>query len=113
MEYPVEYLKWSILKNHVQLFRCTVNPLLSPPPSSPSNKPLPTNKPPLCDRKTCELHILLNRALRRAILMKADLVVSLHAHHLFSGRACSCKKTPVHVDMFFSNYYNLQSVHFE
>ena len=33
-------------------------------------------------------------ALRRAILMKADPVVSLHAHRLFSGRACSCKKSP-------------------
>ena len=29
-------------------------------------------------------------ALRHAILMKADLLVSLHAHRLFSGRACSC-----------------------
>ena len=33
-------------------------------------------------------------ALRRAILMKADPVVSLHAHRLFSGRAGSCKKDP-------------------
>ena len=33
-------------------------------------------------------------ALRRAILMKADPVVSLHAHRLFSGRARSCKKDP-------------------
>ena len=33
-------------------------------------------------------------ALRRAILMKANPVVSLHAHRLFSGRACSCKKEP-------------------
>ena len=33
-------------------------------------------------------------ALRRAILMKADPVVSLHAHRLFSGRACSCEKEP-------------------
>ena len=32
--------------------------------------------------------------LRRAILMKADPVVSLHARRLFSGRACSCKKDP-------------------
>ena len=29
-------------------------------------------------------------ALRDAILMKADLLVRLHAHGLFSGRACSC-----------------------
>ena len=29
-------------------------------------------------------------ALRHAILMKADLLVSLHAHGLFSGRASSC-----------------------
>ena len=34
------------------------------------------------------------RAFRRAILMKVDPVVSLHAHRLFSGRACSCKKDP-------------------
>ena len=33
-------------------------------------------------------------ALRRAILMKENPVVSLHAHRLFSGRACSCKKDP-------------------
>ena len=32
--------------------------------------------------------------LRRAILMKTNPVVSLHAHRLFSGRACSCKKDP-------------------
>ena len=31
---------------------------------------------------------------RRTILMKADLVMSLHANRLFSGRACSCKKDP-------------------
>ena len=34
------------------------------------------------------------RFLRRAILMKANPVVSLHAHRLFSGRACSSKKDP-------------------
>ena len=33
-------------------------------------------------------------ALRRAILMKANPVVSLHVHRLFSGRVCSCKKDP-------------------
>ena len=33
-------------------------------------------------------------ALRRAILMKVDPAVSLHAHRLFGGRACSCKKYP-------------------
>ena len=33
-------------------------------------------------------------ALRRAILMNADPVVSLYSHRLFSGRACSCKKDP-------------------
>ena len=33
-------------------------------------------------------------ALRRAILMKADPVVSLHANRLLSGRGCSCKKDP-------------------
>ena len=39
-------------------------------------------------------------ALRRAILMKADPVVSLHAHRLFSGRAGSCRKTPVWIHFF-------------
>ena len=38
--------------------------------------------------------IIATIALRRAILMKANPVVSLHAHRLFSGRACSCKKDP-------------------
>ena len=38
--------------------------------------------------------IIATMALRRAILMKADPVVSLHAHRLFSGRACSCRKDP-------------------
>ena len=33
-------------------------------------------------------------ALRRAIFMKADPVVSLDANRLLSGRACSCKKDP-------------------
>ena len=55
----------------------------------------------------CKLHILLNHehirqgdriiamiALRSAILMKVDHVVSLHAHRLFSGRACSYTKDP-------------------
>ena len=41
-------------------------------------------------------------ALRRAILMKANPVVSLHAHRLFSGRACSCKKDPCSFDQSFS-----------
>ena len=36
-------------------------------------------------------------ALRCAILMKADPVVSLHGHRLFSGRACSCKKDPCYL----------------
>ena len=39
--------------------------------------------------------IIATMALRRAILMKADPVVSLHAHRLLSGRACSCRKDPV------------------
>ena len=34
-------------------------------------------------------------ALRRAILMKADTVVSLHADRLFSGRHAHAEKTPV------------------
>ena len=33
-------------------------------------------------------------ALRHAILMRADPVVKVHAHCLFSGRARSCKKDP-------------------
>ena len=37
---------------------------------------------------------MLMIALRRTILMKADPVVSLHVHRLFSGRACSSKKDP-------------------
>ena len=49
---------------------------------SRAHSPRPTSK------------IIAMIALRRAILMKADPVVSLHAHHLFSGRACSCKKDP-------------------
>ena len=40
-------------------------------------------------------------ALRRAILMKADPAVSLHAHRLFSGRACSCKKDPCLAQLVF------------
>ena len=57
----------------------------------------------------CKLHIFIKSrahsqrptskiiamiALRRAILIKEDPVVSLHAQRLFSGRACSCKKGP-------------------
>ena len=49
---------------------------------SRAHSPRPTSK------------IIAMTALRRAILMKADPVVSLHAHRLFSGRACSCKKDP-------------------
>ena len=36
--------------------------------------------------------IIATMALRRAILMKADPVVSLHAHRLFSGRAAHAKR---------------------
>ena len=49
---------------------------------SRAHSPRPTSK------------IIAMIALRRAILMKADPVVSLHAHRLFSGRACSSKKDP-------------------
>ena len=49
---------------------------------SRAHSPRPTSK------------IIAMIALRRAILMKANPVVSLHAHLLFSGRACSCKKDP-------------------
>ena len=49
---------------------------------SRAHSPRPTSK------------IIAMLALRRAILMKADPVVSLHAHRLFSGRAFSCKKEP-------------------
>ena len=43
-------------------------------------------------RRTSKIIAMI--ALRRAILMKANPVVSLHTHRLFSGRACSCKKDP-------------------
>ena len=49
---------------------------------SRAHSPRPTSK------------IIAMIALRRTILMKANPVVSLHAHRLFSGRACSCKKDP-------------------
>lgn len=49
---------------------------------SRAHSPRPTSK------------IIAMIALRHAILMKANPVVSLHAHRLFSGRACSCKKDP-------------------
>ena len=49
---------------------------------SRANSPRPTSK------------IIAMIAFRRAILKKANPVVSLHAHRLFSGRACSCKKDP-------------------
>ena len=49
---------------------------------SRAHSPKPTSK------------IIAMIALRRAILMKEDPVVSLHAHRLFSGHACSCKKDP-------------------
>ena len=39
-------------------------------------------------------NIIAKITLRRAILMKAEPVVSLHANRLFSGRACSGKKGP-------------------
>ena len=35
-----------------------------------------------------------NQTFGARVLMKADPVVSLHAHRLFSDRACSCKKDP-------------------
>ena len=44
-------------------------------------------------------------ALRRAILMKADPVMSLNARRLFSGRACSCKLDPCYERIL---YYSLQ-----
>ena len=47
---------------------------------SRAHSPRPTSK------------IIAMIALRRAILMKVDPVVSLHANRVFSGRACSCKK---------------------
>ena len=49
-------------------------------------------------------------ALRRAILMKANPVVSLHAHRLFSGRACSRKKDPCFSALFY-NYLRLLLLH--
>ena len=47
---------------------------------SRAHSPRPTSK------------IIAMIALRRVILMKADPLVGLHAHRLFSGRACSCKR---------------------
>ena len=43
-------------------------------------------------RRTSKIIAMI--VLRRAILMKANPVVNLHTHRLFSGRACSCKKDP-------------------
>ena len=43
-------------------------------------------------------------ALRRAVLMKADPAVSLHANRLFSGRACPCKKDPRF--SLYNSYFN-------
>ena len=48
--------------------------------------------------KTNEQNNLDDTALRLANLMRpicSDPTVSLHANRLFSGRAYSCKKTPV------------------
>ena len=60
---------------------------------SRAHSPRPTSK------------IIAMIALRRAILMKANPVVSLHAHRLFSGRACSCKKDPCFKEGYFSREY--------
>ena len=58
---------------------------------SRAHSPRPTSK------------IIVMIALRRAILMKANPVVSLYAHRLFSGRACSCKKDPCWARRFGGN----------
>ena len=55
-------------------------------------------------RPTSKINTMI--ALRRAILMKADLVVSLHAHRLFSGHACSCKKPCPPFSVFNSWVYS-------
>ena len=71
--------------------------------------------------------IIATMALRRAILMKADPVVSLHAHRLFSGmhhdrchwlralcqvsgRACLCKKDPCCHGLLFVETSHLQNI---
>ena len=51
-------------------------------------------------------------ALRRAILMKADPVVSLHAHRLFSGRACSCKKDPCFKRGIFTDKFPIAHIRY-
>ena len=44
--------------------------------------------------KTNKQIIIAMIALRHTILLKADPVVGLYAHRLFSGSTCSCKKDP-------------------
>ena len=58
---------------------------------SRAHSPRPTSK------------IIAMIALRCAILMKANPVVSLYAHRLFSGRVCSCKKDPCWASRFGGN----------
>ena len=50
-------------------------------------------------------------ALRRAILMKANHLVSLHAHRLFSGRACLCKKDPCYFQGPLPTFLVLSTAH--
>ena len=57
---------------------------------SRAHSPRPTSK------------IIAMIALRRAILMKANPVVSLHVHRMFSGRACSYKKDPCSSSLDFN-----------
>ena len=67
---------------------------------SRAHSPRPTSK------------IIAMIALRRAILMKANSVVSLHAHRLFSGRACSCKKDPcLYRHECFTGKYATRKIH--
>ena len=69
---------FAFVKNMLEYFLQTTHFV-----KSRAHSPRPTSK------------IIAMIALRHAILMKADHVrASMHAHHLFSGRAFSCKKDP-------------------
>ena len=56
--------------------------------------------------------IVMMIALRRAILMKADPVVSLNAHRLFSGRACSCKIDPCFKRGIFTDKFRVAHIRY-
>ena len=52
-------------------------------------------------------NIIAKITLRRAILMKAEPVVSLHANRLFSGSACSCQKDPCYGDVVYAQTWEV------